>query len=165
MIPTQQKGRFRVTHKDGIVHLFEDKLEWMNLKDGEKRTHQKAIDACSGDVVVGGLGLGYVVEQLNVKPNVRSITVVEIAPEVIELVWPHIQHDKAKVVCDDIFHYLRKGRKFDYGYFDVHKDLSQEQNETVVKPLRKLAEQYIKPDHIFQWRENDICKQVQSSTM
>ena len=163
VIPEQTIGRFKTEKKYGILHLYEDDFEWMQLCKGELARHQEAIDACSRDVIIAGLGLGYVVEQLNNKPEVTSIVVVEIAPEVIELVWPYFDHDKAEIVNDDIFNYLRNtDRKFDYACFDVHRDISFEQYETIVKPLRELAEKTIEPDRIFQWREHEMERKRRS---
>ena len=157
MIPERTNGRFKVYHKHGITHLNEDDFEWMQTCHGELAQHQEAIDACEGSVLVGGLG--YIAEQLNNKPEVSSVMVVEIANEVIDLVWPYIDTDKSEIVNDDIFHYLKTtNRKFDYMCFDVHKDTSYEQYTKIVKPLRDIAEQFIEPSHIFQWRENDCDK-------
>lgn len=158
VIPEQTIGRFRTEKKYGILHLYEDDFEWMQLCKGELARHQEAIDTCSGDVLVGGLGLGYIAEQLNNKLEVTSVTVVEIAPEVIELVWSYIDHDKSEIIHDDIFHYLQTtDKKFDYMCFDVHRDTSYKQYIKIVKPLRELAEQFVLSNCIFQWQEDKMA--------
>jgi len=157
MIPTQSKGCFRITNESGIIRLMESDFEWMGTYPDEFKRHEPAITAVSGNVLIGGLGLGYITEQICKKPSVTSVTIVEISPEVIELVWPYIEKEKAEIIQDDIFNYLRKTeREFDFMCFDVHRDISFEQNQSVVKPLRRLAETKLPPDRIFQWRESDM---------
>ncbi len=154
MIPTQSIGYFRIRNHNGDIRLLEHGKEWMNNGEKELTRHQEAIDACYGKVLIGGLGIGYIVEQLNAKPEVSSITVVEIASEVIEMVWPYIKHDKCEIIQGDIFNHIAKG--YDFMCFDIHIDLSKDSNDNIVKPLRKLAEQFLPPNRIFQWRERNM---------
>lgn len=59
----------------------------------ERRTNDAIIRRAAGDVLINGLGLGVVLDAVLAKPTVRSVTVVEIAPEVIELVAPTFRDD------------------------------------------------------------------------
>lgn len=56
----------------------------------EINTAREAIRDAKGHVLVNRLGLGMVVEAMLHKPEVLSVTVVEIDEEVVSLVWPHI---------------------------------------------------------------------------
>ena len=47
-----------------------------------------------GHVVVGGLGLGLIHSFLVNNPNVKTITTIEIARELRELVWPYVKIGK-----------------------------------------------------------------------
>ena len=44
-----------------------------------------------GHVVVGGLGLGLIHSFLILNPRVKSVTTIEIAPELKYLVWPYVR--------------------------------------------------------------------------
>lgn len=143
MIPNGKIGRFRVVW-DGLTkinYLYEDDYLWMETTPAEKKTHQFAIDECEGKVLVAGLGLGYVPKELSKKGV--SITVVEIAPEVKELVWKYL-NIKGKIVIDDISHYLKTTKeRFDYVYLDTHK------NGEETKTLRELSERI--SDKVLVW--------------
>jgi spermidine synthase len=72
------------------------------------------------DVLVGGLGLGYTALAVLDDPRVRSLTVVEALPEVID--WHHRQllpetaaltaDPRARLVRGDFFERVRNGRAF-----------------------------------------------------
>lgn len=57
---------------------------WMTMSPNEFITQRSGIKAAKGDVVVGGLGLGYLLRQVAAKKSVRSVTVVEIAPSLAD---------------------------------------------------------------------------------
>ncbi|SCK15328.1 hypothetical protein [Streptomyces sp. WMMB 322] len=69
------------------VKLDDDFLMSSLFTAGEVALAQLALDECSGedlDVLVGGLGLGYTADAVLQDPRVRSLTVLEALPEVIE---------------------------------------------------------------------------------
>lgn len=55
--------------------------------------HQWLWDNASGDVLIGGLGIGFVHKKLIDNPNVTSVTIVEISQDVIDLVWDDCEKD------------------------------------------------------------------------
>ncbi len=74
-------GRYtRLWYDDEIV---------MSDTPTEMREHLPIARAAHGRVLMGGLGLGMVVAACLDKPDVEHVTVVELAPEVIELVADH----------------------------------------------------------------------------
>ena len=60
---------------------------------GEYREHQWLWDYATGDVLIGGLGIGMVNEFLINAPNINSVTIIENSQDVIDLVWPHCAKD------------------------------------------------------------------------
>ena len=52
----------------------------------KKRTNMDFYCNAYGDVLVGGLGIGMIILAIQDKPEVRSITVIEKHPEVIDMV-------------------------------------------------------------------------------
>lgn len=59
-----------------------------------------------GKVLTTGLGLGLIVHELVKNPSVTQITVVEKAPEVVELIKPYLPDGKVKIVTDDFYHFV-----------------------------------------------------------
>jgi len=159
MIPCQKQGNFAIHYdRHGVCSLWEGNFLWMLDFPDAYPFHQQAIDACGGRVLKGGLGLGYVVGELLKKKNVTEVVVVEKSQEVIDLVWPSLDtKGKCSIVCDDVFNYLKTTQEvFDYISLDVHRDLSLEQYEQVVLPLRALAEKIVPAENVLIWRENEM---------
>lgn len=87
----------------------------------EVRTNATFIRKATGDVLINGLGLGMVLTAILKKPEVTSVTVVEIAEEVIELVGPTFRHDpRVTIVHADATTYQpKKGQTFDAVWHDI----------------------------------------------
>ena len=153
MIPANTIGKFRIERKPWGIILWEGDRYWMDDSEKEKESHQFAIDAAEGRVVVGGLGLGRIVEWLQAKPEVTEIVVVEIAKEVIDLVWRYLDVPKATIVHMDLKDYLVTAEGFDYIYMDVAPKAGHES----IKEWRKLAEQLVAPDRVFCWGEKEMA--------
>lgn len=159
MMPECKIGRFEIKQERGVLALLEDGFWWMGLCGDDLISQQFAIDRARGRVLIGGLGLGYVIEQIAAKDIVSKVIVVEISSEVIELVWKHLDtKGKAEVVCDNLFDYLKEtSEQFDLIYLDVHRDTSRQQYIDVVVPLRQLAEKHaLTPWHVCIWEEEKM---------
>ena len=92
----------------------------------EKNTNRDFIQKANGDVIIFGLGLGLVIIPLLKKESVKSILVVELYQDLIDIVEPILkQHDtenKLIVVQGDCFEFhksLPKENKFDCIYGDI----------------------------------------------
>lgn len=83
--------------------------------------HQWLWDNATGDVLIGGLGIGFVHTKLMDNPNVTSVTIVEISQDVIDLVWGHCEKDDTfSVVLDDFETYTPpEGTSFDTVWCDT----------------------------------------------
>lgn len=89
----------------------------------ELKTHLEAAITAFGDVLVTGLGLACVVRMLQANQRVKSITVVEISQEVIDLVWPHTPHDRVELIHADAAAFLQETeRRWDVAWHDVWTD-------------------------------------------
>lgn len=109
----------------------------MSDTDMERRSNIGAILGATGDVLIGGLGLGMIVCPMLRNPGVASITVIELNPDVIALVEPAVRHwadvqglshfGRLNVVQADVYTWRpAKGQKFDTIYFDVWPDISED---------------------------------------
>lgn len=64
---------------------------WMSFTPFEVFTLRAGIRAAKGDVVIGGLGLGYQLIEISKKKSVRKITLVEQNFALFQWVWPRIR--------------------------------------------------------------------------
>lgn len=97
----------------------------MSDTDMEWRTNLPFLKAARGRVLIGGLGLGFVVVPLLRKKEVETVTVVEKYQDVIDLVLPHIAQPTLTVKQGDVHTYRSQlnGDKFDCIYFDIWPDM------------------------------------------
>src|SRR3972149_5474781 len=57
-----------------VTQLFEDGGLWMSDSPQEQELHKEVVKKCKGDVLIGGLGIGYIVTLLANKKDVSSVT-------------------------------------------------------------------------------------------
>lgn len=79
---------------------------WMSLTPNEIWTQRSGIQAATGEVVIGGLGMGWLMRQVAKKKSVTKITVVEKDPCILEWYGEKICACTDKVVdviCGDIY--------------------------------------------------------------
>ena len=65
----------------------------MQDSEAEYNEHQWLWDNATGDVLVGGLGIGMIHQPLIDNPNITSVTIIEIAQDVVDLVWDDCAKD------------------------------------------------------------------------
>lgn len=111
-------------HKFSYLALTQGNNIWMSLNPNEIETMKPYIDKAKGSVLVLGLGLGYVPFMMALKPEVKSITIVEKDPEIIclfnSLIYPNFKNkEKIKIIEDDAINYVSKNNKFDYIFADL----------------------------------------------
>ena len=80
---------------------------WMVDDPPHWRSMQIYARGSKGRVLTTGLGLGLVIYDLIKNDDVTEIVVVEISPEVVQLISPHLpKSDKLKIVVDDFYHFI-----------------------------------------------------------
>ena len=115
------------TSKFPYLALTEGNNVWMSLNPNEIETMKPYIEKGRGNVLVLGLGMGYVPYMMSLKEEVKSITIVEKDHEIIELfkkvLLPQfVNKDKIKIIEDDAVNYLNKNNKYDYIFADLWHD-------------------------------------------
>lgn len=155
-VPTVERGRFTLTEScyepfelfqydmpamgDSIVvpkigyctervcfpSVYEGDMPWMSACPSEINSMKQDIEDAHGKVLTLGLGLGYFPFAASEKPEVESVTVVELSEEVIglfnEYLLPQYPHGgKIKVVHADAHEYMKtvKNGEFDYCFADI----------------------------------------------
>ena len=104
--------------------LTEGNNVWMSLNPNEIETMKHYIAKAKGNVLVLGLGMGYVPYMMSLKDEVKNITIIEKDHEIIELfkktLLPQfVNKNKIKIIEDDAVNYLNKNSDFDYIFADL----------------------------------------------
>lgn len=110
----------------------------------EIRDHARFMRRSHGDVLIAGLGIGMVLQGCAVKDEVKSVTVIELSPDVIKLVEAHYKAKpfghKVTIINADIFDWKpAKGVKFDCAWFDIWDNLCTDNLDEMAKLNRKFA--------------------------
>ena len=104
--------------------LCEGNNIWMSLNPNEIETMKPFIDKGHGNVLVLGLGMGYVPFMMALKDEVKRITIIEKDQNIINLfnnlLFPHfINKNKITIIKDDAIKYVSKNNKYDYIFADL----------------------------------------------
>lgn len=168
-----QADKNLVFDRETVWHeLLEDGVRWMSDLPIEQIQHDQELEEFCGECLVGGLGIGYAVNVLAARASVTKVVVVEISPEIVELVGPHIidPDGKVEIVTEDLFDYLRRGRKlfeeegcpnelyFDWAFYDIWRSDGEGTFHETVVPLRELSEEWI--DNVVCWNESVMRGQL-----
>lgn len=78
--------------------MVDDPLHWIGM--------QRLAEACHGDVLCAGLGLGLVQHALHKNPKVKTIATCEINHSVYQLVRPMV--DIGNLYVTDVYEYLKE---------------------------------------------------------
>ena len=111
-------------HKFSYLALTEGNNIWMSLNPNEIETMKPFINKAKGNVLVLGLGMGYVPFMMAMKSEVKSITIIEKDSEIIglfnTLIYPNFKNkEKIKIIEDDAINYTRKNNRYDYIFADL----------------------------------------------
>ena len=127
------QGKFRHTIDEGkykrLIHKERGVI--MSNTPMEVWTNMAFIRAAKDDILINGLGLGMLLHALLPKPEVTSITVVEIEQDVVNLTAPHFQEHinsgRLKIVVADCFkHIPPKGQKYGAVWHDIWDNFSDD---------------------------------------
>ena len=121
-----------LTHRGHLV---------MSDTPAERHDHEEPVRRAIGSVLINGLGLGMVLQAVLDKPTVTDVTVIEIAPEVIQLVAPTYQHDpRLTIINDDAYTWQPpKGKRYNMVWHDIWPDLSLDNLPEMAKLHRKYG--------------------------
>jgi spermidine synthase len=122
----------------------------------ERESNFDFVKNARGDVLIGGLGIGMVLLAIQDKLEVTSVTVVEIEPEIINLVKPQLPlNQKVTIVQGDIFAYTPT-QKFDTIYFDIWDNICSDQWENIKKLQNRFKWKLRKGGWMSCWRKEDF---------
>ena len=96
----------------------------MSNTPAEKADYWAFVHHAKGNVLINGLGLGCVLRDVLVKPEVERVTVIEISPDVIKLVAPHFDGERLTIINDDAMTWVPpRGERYDAVWHDIWDDI------------------------------------------
>ncbi len=126
--------------------IYQNNRLWMSITPNEINTMKQDINDSFGNVLVIGVGMLYFPYMISFKDNVKSITVIDISKEVIELaesvLLPQFKNrDKINLINADAFKFLDNlDKNYDFIYIDIWHDVSD--GLELYKSLKKYEKKY-----------------------
>jgi spermidine synthase len=153
LIPPGQKGIARIEHfevdnnasmlsslrreyvpEGKYAMLYVNRQLMMSNTPMEERTNYRIRKYAHGKVLIAGLGLGAILDEVLNNPKVESVAVIEKYQDVIDLIAPYYQNPKIQIICADIMEWKpEKGQVFDTIYFDIWPDICTDNLEEIKK--------------------------------
>lgn len=169
-IPIQSIGDCRIEHDfvggRKIHRLISEKYGlWMSDSELEVKEMQEAVDAVKahGKGLVGGLGLGVVVELLGEKREVDSIDVVDNSKDTVDLVVKYLKcKNKLNVMISDIYKFFRELKVWDYDFvvLDTWQGTGKEAWLLQVMPIRRMIANKFGHVNIYNWAEDTMLVEM-----
>lgn len=169
-MPTAKRGpwqitKFSVTKEQAKAHWFRSamsgqgeravdaghytKLEHeqrgviMSDTPAEIRDHWEIYHKATGHVLINGLGLGVIAVACLKKPEVDKVTIIEIDPDVIALVGPHLKKQfgkRVEIIQESAFDYQPpKGIRYGAVWHDIWDAICLDNWEEYKKLHRKYG--------------------------
>lgn len=139
---SQHFGRCFFDRDVTISTLFEPgqgSRVWMSITPMEAFTCRAGIEAAVGSVVVGGLGLGWQLEQILKKSSVTHVTCVDLNGDLLGSIGVELQRkycDRLKLVKGNVWRYLKQ-HEFDSYIIDIWPEFFQAGRDPKFKALKK----------------------------
>lgn len=112
--------------------LSKDNVIWMSINPNEINTMDEDIKSMYGNILVLGLGLGYISYMLSLKDDVNSITIIEKDKEIINLFNKYLLNNfkfknKIKIIHQDALDFLKTTSLDSYQF--IYVDLYHNPND------------------------------------
>ena len=128
----------------------------------ESYTNDPAAKKATGKVLTFGLGIGYFSYMALLNPQVKQLTVIEKAPEVISLFNKYLlpqfpKSKKIEIIQGDAFDYFKEDylKAFDYIYVDIWQN-----NQDGLPIIEKLLQQAHPKDEKLDFWIEDSCMET-----
>ena len=113
---------------------------WMSMTPAEMLSQRSGVQAAEGTVVLGGLGLGWLLRKVCEKPSVERVIVVEKSRELLDWYGTDLCKRYGKVsdvICDDVYNQFGKhGAKVKY-LLDIWLRFGQARRDSRFKALKR----------------------------
>jgi len=130
-IPEGTNGNFRITKsKYNKTNLMYKDISIMSDSPEEYEEHNPFFSLnLKGNVLVCGLGIGFINETLISVSEIEKIVIVEKYQEVIDLVWPYCKKDERFEIIKADANTWKPTMHFDYAWLDSwieHDEIKQD---------------------------------------
>jgi len=120
-IPENETTNWKLEMDNGELSLIKKSLGSI-MKDSilEYQTHKWLWENATGDILVAGLGIGFLNKELIDNHTFDSVTIIENSQEVIDMVWPYCAKDsRFTLIKEDIETWnIPEDSHWDIGWFD-----------------------------------------------
>lgn len=115
----------------------------------EMDDQEEFLSVAKGDVIVGGLGLGLIVDRLEEKEGIKSITVIESDIDIIKLNTP-FEWKKTQIIHGDVrsFSFNEEIKSPDFVFLDIWDDCESSSYEDRLSVL-DYWNQYCKKCYVW----------------
>jgi hypothetical protein len=120
---------------DVYTRLIVGNVLWMTDTEFEWRSNLEAVSRLSGDVLIAGLGIGFILRPILKRADVKSVTVIERSADVIALVAPH--YPTVKVIQVDARDWEPPKRAYDAIYLDIWHNVPNSDDREDIKSLKR----------------------------
>jgi spermidine synthase len=151
-------GREKAASPGDYCQLIVDGQLMMSDTRLEHNTNHTVVWEATGDVLIAGLGIGFILVPILAKTDVRSVTVVELYQDVIDLVAPNFKDDRLQIVCGDIYSWKpARGTRFQTIYFDIWPNFCSD-NLIQMKKLEKRFRTYLEKGGWMNSWAKELCR-------
>jgi hypothetical protein len=154
---------------EGEKEIVDPSSVWMSDTPQEYFTHWNLVIRSKGpNILVVGLGLGLLVHLLSLRKDIKKIVIIDISPEIINMVSPYLPNTPEITVIkgdffDVIFNLYNSGIDFNSIICDIWKGIDNASQEKYLKCRKTLQELYPNAVHLF-WAFQTIYEQEVSSS-
>jgi hypothetical protein len=133
-------GRSTPPIGETFTKLLRGRTLVMSDTPAEQCDHYMAVRMAKGNCLINGLGIGMVLKNILLKPEVTSVTVVEISQDLIDLISPYYQDERVTYVCASAYDYQPpKGVRYDMVWHDIWDTICADNLEEMAKLHRKYG--------------------------
>jgi hypothetical protein len=112
------------------AELLINKELFMNITPMEIQAHINPTKWAQGNILIGGLGMGYFLNIIKDKPGIETICVIEKNQEIINWYLSTFSpNSHIEFICDDILRF-KSDRLFDFVYIDIWPEFSIDKIES-----------------------------------
>jgi len=155
VIKESSSGPIDIIDHGNYFELYNNGHSWMvhnKEEDCSIKEMYSSYDLAHGDVLISGLGFGILALWLCNKPEVNSVTVIEISKDVIKIFKDYnLIPDKLTIINDDIITY-NTDKKYDSLLLDHYNSQSLDWR---IKDMNRICSR-IKHKHFWSWSLENI---------
>lgn len=123
-----------------FTRLYRNGTLVMSDTPAECTDHAWAVRKARGSCLISGLGIGMVLKNILLKPEVTDVTVIEISQDLIDLISPFYKDERVTFICADILTWKPpKGKRYNMVWHDIWDNICADNLKDMEKLHRKFG--------------------------